>query len=363
MSLLPASALTYALLAEEFPQFNFALFRKSWPGFGRRHLNESPALDDSDARAHAEGTETAESLAKKRKMHWCSKCELKVVTRYENPHVLAPGQSVVEWIDLVYLPQVGPVCGAASVAGTLRSLARYHGLPADEVEGITVRTIQDVYNGMGVPGVYTTTAAVGNGTIKRAFMSFAFPGAGWSPIVSTFGSTFVTDPVTRADVDWDRFKTRLAAGSRFLLHVRNHYCRLFGWREVSSPGSSSRLVLIAKRGQRPQHWVAWEDLMADIDAHKGHHTMLEIKLKERPVLTRRAGQDVAMPEEAGVLATEDAENIPTPLLESTTKPTEPAGKTGGAKPWLRAGGNGAAPAKKPWQTGAGTSNDPLVMIF
>jgi hypothetical protein len=183
-------------------------------------------------------------------------CELPVTQLFEHP-VPAPLVNVpCVWLvpDTHYQRQVGPVCGAASVAGTLLSLARYHGLDTAAVkEVLDTRFVQDLYAGMGVPNVYVTTAAVGNLAIKRAFMTVRFPlpgHEGWQATVTEFGSRLVTEPGLKADVDWDKLRAGMQAGARFLYHSRNHYARVFGWREfycAQADGAGAQPCTVAVR--------------------------------------------------------------------------------------------------------------------
>ena len=50
--------------------------------------------------------------------------------------------------------------------------------------------------------------------------------------MSDFGAFLERDPRRKMLAEWDKLKRGLRAGSRFLFHSRNHYNRIFGWREV-----------------------------------------------------------------------------------------------------------------------------------
>jgi hypothetical protein len=362
----------------------------------------------------------------KKVYHRCAKCELVVAQKYEDPdphnfHL------VLKQVDTVFLPQFGPVCGAASVAGTVKSLLRHHNFDVtdpDSYDAVTVRLVQELYHAQGVPDIFVTSAAVGNQTIKRAFMTLRVPGLpGVSFAAKDLACLLERDPVEKAQAEWRMLKAGMGSGARYLFHSRNHYNRVFGWRELwdsgeaaaatstgggddlaltpagwravlaeangnaeaavvavlreakeggqeeggvvktgeaasgegggsksssssaqvavvdsengppiapvvraagdraprplslaakkrlragldagvasttmtapsSIPSSSSstpdfsrcvarRQILMAKKGQRPAHWVDWERVCEDIAAHKGHHMIFEVRLVER----------------------------------------------------------------------------------
>lgn len=325
------------------------------------------------------------SGANKKKYHRCNKCELPVAQRYERPAPeLLSYHLVLKDHDDVFLPQSGPVCGAASVAGTVLSLLRQagHDIAAPQIrDAVTVRFVQDVYHRLGVPNIYETSAAVGNLTIKKCAMALRIPSLPSLQLtVRDFGSRLDTDPVQKRLSEWNMLKRGVASGARYLYHSRNHYNRIFGWRELWSTGTpapaspadvdadlpfrrpataaachvqnenadpladdaaaklsfgeaptitasaadrpirpltaskrnillapSSRLskplaaaraspaapepdytscvakrqVLMAKKGQRPQHWVDWDAVCDDIASHRGHHIIFEFRLVDR----------------------------------------------------------------------------------
>ena len=138
----------------------------------------SPELDAPDAAA---GDAAPGAERPKLKLHSCAQCELPVAARFEEPEPWlrtdARVLTVLGESELSYLPQHGPVCGAASVAGTALSLALHHGVDAALAhEAITVRLVQDVYNALGVPNIYKSSVAVGNLTIKKCLMALRVPG-------------------------------------------------------------------------------------------------------------------------------------------------------------------------------------------
>ena len=191
----------------------------------------SPDLDDDKAPSSNDPTAEKPKL----KLHSCGQCELPVVSRFEHPEpALLSALMVLGEQELSYLPQHGPVCGAASVAGTILSLAAFHRLdPALAKETITVRLVQDVYHMLGVPNIYNSSVAVGNLTLKKCVMALkleAFPS--WQLTVQDFGAFLESDPERKALNEWEKLKKGMATGSRYLFHSRNHYNRIFGWREV-----------------------------------------------------------------------------------------------------------------------------------
>jgi len=191
----------------------------------------SPDLDDDKAPISTDPTVERPKL----KLHSCAQCELPVISRFEHPEpTLSSSLTIIGEQELTYLPQHGPVCGAASVAGTILSLAAFHGLDMIQArETITVRAVQDVYNVLGVPNIYTSSVAVGNLTLKKCIMAFkleAFPS--WQLTIQDFGAFLESNPERKVINEWEKLKKGMATGSRYIFHSRNHYNRIFGWREV-----------------------------------------------------------------------------------------------------------------------------------
>ena len=188
----------------------------------------SPDLDDPNA--------ADEVPAPKLKLHSCAQCELPVAARFDHPEpeLLRDTHLVLGEQCLAYLPQHGPVCGAASVAGTVLSLLRHHGVDeARAREAVTVRLVQDAYHALGVPNIYRSSVAVGNFTLKKCLMSLRVPGFPHAQLtVLDFGAFLETDPARRELAEWEKLKRGLREGRRYLFHSRNHYNRIFGWREV-----------------------------------------------------------------------------------------------------------------------------------
>lgn len=360
----------------------------------REYNVRSPELDDDNIVV----TSSEGEIKPKIKYHGCSICELPVVQEYARPNTAeAHAFLCLKNVDTIYQPQWGPVCGAASIAGTVLSLLSWHGYDASAYKDVvTVSCVQDIYHALGVPNVYETTAAVGNLTIKKACMMLRIPGLERAQLtVSDLTFLLAKDPAERAQAEWARLKRGMAEGARYLYHSRNHYNRVFGWRELyrepeapsstaptpAAPGGSeqgqtspsaaqtgsgitdtednkenagtesgtqeqsenagpplasqnlraapssgirktstlankralelrkatgrtaggtastaaslehlqpasmqpylvSRQILMAKKGQRPQHWVEWEAVQADVAQHK-LHTIFEIKMVHR----------------------------------------------------------------------------------
>jgi hypothetical protein len=107
------------------------------------------------------------------KLHSCAQCELPVAARFDlpDPALRARAHMVLQEFETHYLPQHGPVCGAASVAGTALALMRHHGVDDGLArEAATVRRVQECYHALGVPNIFASSVAVGNATLKRCVM-------------------------------------------------------------------------------------------------------------------------------------------------------------------------------------------------
>jgi hypothetical protein len=211
--------------------FRFRTFDSSTYSLKELPTTASPDLDDDKAPASTDPTVERPKL----KLHSCAQCELPVISRFEHPEpTLSSSLTILGEQELTYLPQHGPVCGAASVAGTILSLAAFHGLDMIQArETITVRAVQDVYNALGVPNIYTSSVAVGNLTLKKCIMAFkleAFPS--WQLTIQDFGAFLESNPEKKVLNEWEKLKKGMATGSRYIFHSRNHYNRIFGWREV-----------------------------------------------------------------------------------------------------------------------------------
>lgn len=211
--------------------FRFRTFDSSTYFLKELPNTASPDLDDDKAPVSTDPTVERPKL----KLHSCAQCELPVISRFEHPEpTLSSSLTILGEQELTYLPQHGPVCGAASVAGTILSLAAFHGLDMIQArETITVRAVQDVYNALGVPNIYTSSVAVGNLTLKKCVMAFkleAFPS--WQLTIQDFGAFLESNPEKKVLNEWEKLKKGMATGSRYIFHSRNHYNRIFGWREV-----------------------------------------------------------------------------------------------------------------------------------
>jgi len=225
------------------------------PDLARAPDSRSPELDDDGLPAEPGAPPRARV-----KYHGCAVCELRVVGTYHEPDLAAAAAAYVAGArECSYVPQWGPVCGAASVASTALSLLRAPGGPPPPPGGweavVTVRLVQDVYTALGVPGVLRTTAAVGNGAIKKAFATLRVPGLeGGRFAVTELAATLAATPADRADAEWARLKAGFASGARYLYHSRNHYARVFGWRELfartpdAQPADGASGVAVAAEG-------------------------------------------------------------------------------------------------------------------
>lgn len=217
---------------------------RSGPPSSQLPPNASAEMNDSDIAVVLSGSG-------KRKYHSCEVCDLPVAYRVEEcdpPRYRS--LSTIQISDMTYCPQKGPVCGAASVAGTARSLAKYHGLSDEIISKIDTPSIQELYKSMGVPDVDTTTAAVGNATIKRAFMQLKIDNQYWTS-AAEFGSLFEKCPVARMDADWQRLKRGMVSGLRYLYHCRNHYTRIFGYRELYEQPATEAVAVEESNMRQP----------------------------------------------------------------------------------------------------------------
>ena len=132
-----------------------------------------------------------------------------------------------------------------------------------------------------------STAAVGNATLLQALQSWsAASSARGGPKLNACvlaaahrGPLSATPPVRPAAADAPeasaaQFDAVLAAmrdpGSVLAMHGRNHYALLFAAR-VRRDGA--RELLTARRGQRPAHWLPWEELRAAMLRAPGHYAI------------------------------------------------------------------------------------------
>jgi hypothetical protein len=63
-----------------------------------------------------------------------------------------------------------------------------------------------------------------------AFKLEAFPS--WQLTIQDFGAFLESNPEKKVLNEWEKLKKGMATGSRYIFHSRNHYNRIFGWREV-----------------------------------------------------------------------------------------------------------------------------------
>ena len=132
-----------------------------------------------------------------------------------------------------------------------------------------------------------STAAVGNAALLRALEAWSAASlARGGPTLRARvfaaahkGPSGAAPPVRPAAADEPeaaaaQFDAVLAAmrepGSVLAMHGRNHYALLFAAR-VRRDGA--RELLTARRGQRPAHWLPWEELRAAILRAPGHYAI------------------------------------------------------------------------------------------
>lgn len=60
------------------------------------------------------------------------------------------------------------------------------------------------------------------------------------------------------------------------VHLRNHYALLFGARQFAEDGA--RELLTARRGQKPAHWVPWDELRAAMLRAPGHYAIISVSI-------------------------------------------------------------------------------------
>jgi hypothetical protein len=60
------------------------------------------------------------------------------------------------------------------------------------------------------------------------------------------------------------------------VHLRNHYALLFGARQLAADGA--RELLTARRGQKPAHWVPWDELRAALLRAPGHYAIISVSI-------------------------------------------------------------------------------------
>ena len=213
----------------------------------------------------------------------------------------------------------GSACRAAHTPALRSETA--DGAPLDQDAALAL------YDALRVPGVHSSTAAVGNAQWKQAVGLMRLGDSGLRCSARLLAAHFAGGDDGAVDALWERLKRDMRAGVRVLYHCSNHYVRVFGFREGWQPESSlapvaaesavpaggdsgdeaagagaaapaatglsavrrlnavvgellaprvasgalwRREVLTARRGQRPKHWVAWEQVAADISGHKLH---------------------------------------------------------------------------------------------
>ena len=204
-------------------------------------------------------------------------------------------------------------------------------------EQVDQAAVVATYRRLGVPGLERSTARVGNSLLSRALRLVEIPGYPEYQLVPRIVAPQFTggDRAAASDMLWARLQRDLQRGVRYIYHLSNHYCRIFGFREArvddppcdvptfdtaprsvtaslpptggdsdgegtgvaasaaaSGPdiarpvviyqkGETRREILIAQRGQSPKHWVDFHQVVADIFQHKLHR-LLAVSMVQRP---------------------------------------------------------------------------------
>ena len=82
------------------------------------------------------------------------------------------------------------------------------------------------------------------------------------------------DPDVLED-EWAKFRTLFAAdGSALVFHLKNHYSLIHALRErTDGDGTRVREMLCARRGQRPNAWISWEEARGTMLKWSGYAVM------------------------------------------------------------------------------------------
>ena len=75
--------------------------------------------------------------------------------------------------------------------------------------------------------------------------------------------------------EWRRLTTLFAAdGSALIFHLKNHYALVHALRErTDRDGRRTREMLTARRGQRPNAWIPWEEARSTMLRWSGYAIM------------------------------------------------------------------------------------------
>ena len=75
--------------------------------------------------------------------------------------------------------------------------------------------------------------------------------------------------------EWAKFRTLFAAdGSALVFHLKNHYSLIHALRErTDGDGTRVREMLCARRGQRPNAWISWEEARGTMLKWSGYAVM------------------------------------------------------------------------------------------
>jgi len=98
---------------------------------------------------------------------------------------------------------------------------------------ITQEAIIDVYRKFNVQGIDASSGRVGNPLFKRAVGLFRMPEAKIRLSCKVLDAQFAKCPVEYCDILWMRLQKAMLGGARVLAHIRNHYVRVFGFRDAN----------------------------------------------------------------------------------------------------------------------------------
>jgi hypothetical protein len=82
------------------------------------------------------------------------------------------------------------------------------------------------------------------------------------------------DPDVLED-EWAKFRSLFATdGSALVFHLKNHYSLIHALRErTDGDGTRVREMLCARRGQRPNAWISWEEARGTMLKWSGYAVM------------------------------------------------------------------------------------------
>ena len=102
------------------------------------------------------------------------------------------------------------------------------------------------------------------------------------------------DSEEEIEKQWSQVKQVISENNTCLIfHLKNHYALVYGYREgMLDNGKPFRQILTARSGQRPRHWIDWDEARATVLSWKGYGLMkasLEQPLQSGKLLRRGAG--------------------------------------------------------------------------